>query len=408
MTYSTRRDRLRVLRIISRMNVGGPARHVAILHTGLDPARFDSILVYGEEGATEGSLRSLLDATPDTVSIPELGREISPLADSVTLARLIRLMRETRPDIVHTHTAKAGFVGRMAARLTGVPVIVHTFHGHVFHGYFSPRKTAVFLQMERRLAGISNRLVTISPRLQDEIASYGVADAKKIEVVPLGLRLAPHGSHPRRTGDFRRALGISESALLIGAVGRLVPIKNLGMLLEAARLARPDVPNLRVVFVGEGELRQELAEAANTLGLADVVTFAGWQHDLPAVYADLDATVITSHNEGTPACLIEAMASGCPVIATSVGGIPDMITPDVTGQLLPPGDANELARAIVQLVREPKQARHMADQARGEALARYDEQRLVADMERLYLELAREAGLPGTGGTGLSGEGARG
>jgi glycosyltransferase involved in cell wall biosynthesis len=408
MTDGARPDRLRVLRIISRMNVGGPARHVAILHAGLDPRHFDSTLVYGTEGMTEGSLRSLLGTASNTVSIPELGREISPLADSVTLARLIRLMREIRPDIVHTHTAKAGFAGRVAARMTGVPIIVHTFHGHVFHGYFSPRKTAVFLQLESRLAGISNRLVTISPRLRDEIAGYGVADAKKIDVVPLGLRLAPHGTHPRRTGDFRQAMGISEDALLIGAVGRLVPIKNLGLLLEAASLARRNVPNLHVVFVGEGELRQELAEKANALGLASVVTFAGWQHDLPAVYADLDATVVTSHSEGTPACLIEAMASGCPVIATSVGGVPDMIIPGVTGQLTPPGDANALATAIVHLVKEPEQARSMANQARGEALARYDEQRLVTDMERLYLQLARVAGLPGTGGTGLSGEGARG
>lgn len=397
MTFSSRPGRLRVLRIISRMNVGGPARHVAILHTGLDPSLFDSVLVYGEEGSTEGSLKSLLESAANTVSIPELGREISPVADSVTLARLIRLMRDIRPDIVHTHTAKAGFVGRLAARITGVPISVHTFHGHVFHGYFSPRKTAVFLQMERRLAGISNRLITISPRLRDEIASYGVADAKKIEVMPLGLRLGPHGTHPRRTGDFRSALGISDDALLIGAVGRLVPIKNLGLLLEGARLARQDIQDLHVVFVGEGELRQELAAQADALGLADVVTFAGWQHDLPAVYADLDATVITSHNEGTPACLIEAMASGCAVIATAVGGIPDMITPGVTGRLIPAGDANELARAIVELVKEPEQARRMADQARGEALARYDEQRLVTDMERLYLQLAREAGLPGTG-----------
>jgi len=397
VTAGERSGRLRVLRIISRMNVGGPARHVAILHTGLDPQQFESVLVYGEEGATEGSLRSLIGPAANTVTIPELGREISPLADTVVLARLIKLMRETRPDIVHTHTAKAGFVGRLAARLTGVPIVVHTFHGHVFHGYFSPRKTAVFLQLERRLASFSNRLVTISPRLRDEIAGYGVADATKFAVVPLGLRLAPHGNHPRRTGAFRRAMGISEDALLIGAVGRLVPIKNLGLLLEAARLARQDAANLHVIFVGDGELRQELADKASALGLDDAVTFAGWQDDLPAVYADLDATIITSHNEGTPACLIEAMASGCPVIATAVGGIPDMITAHVTGLLTPPGDANELARAIVTLVKEPEQARHMADQARGEALARYDEQRLVTDMERLYRELAREAGLPGQG-----------
>ena len=396
------------MRIISRMNVGGPARHVAILNSGLDPARYESLLVFGEEGLAEGTLRDIIDPGARTVSIPELGREISPVADAVTLAKLVRLMRQTRPDIVHTHTAKAGFVGRVAARLCGVPVIVHTYHGHVFHGYFSPRKTNVFLKLERICAGFSNRLVTISPRLRDEISQYGVADRSRIEVVPLGLRLGPHGAHPRRTGDFRRSLGISEDALLIGAVGRLVPIKNLGLLLEAASRARARIPDLHVVFVGDGELRSQLQEQADALGLSDVVTFAGWQGDLPAVYADLDATVISSHNEGTPACLIEAMASGCPVIATSVGGVPDMIVSGVTGQLTPPGDANALATAIVQLVNEPDQAQRMADQARGEALARYDEQRLIVDMERLYTELAREAGLPGTGGTGREGKGARG
>lgn len=390
------------------MNVGGPARHVAILHNGLDPEQFESMLVYGEVSSTEGSLLSLLGPDAHAVSLPELGREISPLADSVTLVKLIKLMRATRPDIVHTHTAKAGFVGRLAARLTGVPIIVHTFHGHVFHGYFSPRKTALFLKLERWLASASLRLVTISPRLRDEIVSYGVADSDKFEVVPLGLQLSPHRDYPRRSGEFRRTLGISENALLVGAVGRLVPIKNLGLLLEAACVARRDAPHLHVVFVGDGELRRELEDKADSLGLADAVTFAGWQRDLPAVYADLNATVITSHNEGTPACLIEAMASGCPVIATGVGGIPDMIDPGRTGQLVPPGDVDALATAIVRLDREPDLARHMADEARGESLARYDEQRLVSDIERLYLQLAREAGLPETGGTGRRREGARG
>lgn len=393
MTEGARSGRLRVLRIISRMNVGGPSRHVAILHDGLDPNLFDSILLYGEESSSEGSLRNLLGPATNALSIPELGREISPLADTVALAKLVKLIREVRPDIVHTHTAKAGFVGRVAARITGVPVVVHTFHGHVFHGYFSPRKTKVFLQLERRLAGISNRLVTISPGLRDEIARYGVAEASKIEVVPLGLRLEPHGNHARHTGDFRRKLDISDDALLIGAVGRLVPIKNLGLLLEAAVVAQREIPNLHVVLVGDGELRQELSVKVASLGIGDAVTFAGWQDDLPGVYADLDATVITSHNEGTPACLIEAMASGCPVIATSVGGIPDMIVSGATGELTPPGDANQLARAIVRLVTEPDRARQMADQARGEALARYDERRLVTDIERLYWRLAREAGL---------------
>ncbi|MCA9879321.1 MAG: glycosyltransferase [Thermomicrobiales bacterium] len=399
-------ERLRVMRIISRMNVGGPARHVAILHRGLDPKRFEPVLVYGAEGSNEGTLRELVGDASDTVSIPELGREISPVADSVTLVRLVRLMRKTRPHVVHTHTAKAGFVGRLAARITGVPVIVHTFHGHVFHGYFSPRKTATFLRLERFCAGFSSRLVTISPRLREEIAAYGVAGTSRIEVVPLGLHLAPHAAHPRRDGAFRRDLGIGDDAFLIGAVGRLVPIKNLELLLEAASVARGRVPHVQVVFVGDGELRAALAARAAALGLADAVTFAGWRSDLPAVYADLDATIISSHNEGTPACLIEAMASGCPVIATRVGGVPDMIEAGITGQLTPPGDATALAAAIVNLVNEPDQARRMADQARGEALARYDEPRLVTDMERLYGQLAREAGLPGWGEPGRSGRGA--
>ena len=385
------------MRIISRMNVGGPARHVAILHSGLDPERFESILVYGEEGLDEGTLRGLLNDAERTISLPNLGREISPQSDSLTLIRLIHLMRQFQPDIVHTHTAKAGFVGRLAARIVGVPVIVHTFHGHVFHGYFSPRKTAMFLKLERFCAGFSTRLITISPRLRNEIAGYGVASPSHIEVVPLGLSLQPHVTFPRRSGAFRQSLDIPAEALLVGAVGRLVPIKNLTLLLEAVKIAQSEVPHLRVVFVGDGELRDDLAAQAVALGIADIVKFAGWQSNLPEVYSDLDATIITSHNEGTPACLIEAMASGCPVIATRVGGIPDMIESGTTGHLIPPGDANALATAIVQLDKEPEQARRMADQARGDALVRYDEQRLVTDMSRLYGQLAREAGLPGTG-----------
>ncbi len=395
------------MRIISRMNVGGPARHVSILHAGLDPERYESFLVFGDAGPSEGSLRALLGDASNAISIPELGREISPLADSVSLIKLVRLMRHFRPDIVHTHTAKAGFVGRVAARIAGVPIVLHTYHGHVFHGYFSPRKTSLFLRLEQGCARLSTRLLTISPRLREEIARFGVADASQIAVIPLGLHLAPHASHERRTGAFRDAMGISENAVLIGAVGRLVPIKNLGLLLEAARIASSDVPNLHVIFVGDGELRAELEAHAAALGMSAAVTFAGWQDDLPAVYADLDATIVSSTNEGTPACLIEAMASGCPVIATRVGGVPDMISPGETGQLVPSGDARALAAAIVRLVKEPEQARRMANQARGEALVRYDEQRLLTDMDRLYGQLARDVGLK-SGNSGRDGEGARG
>jgi glycosyltransferase involved in cell wall biosynthesis len=336
--------------------------------------------------------------------IPELGREISPRSDLVTLVKLYRLMRRERPHVVHTHTAKAGFVGRIAARLAGVPVVLHTFHGHVFHGYFSPARTRLFLWIERLGARLSSRIITISPRLRDEIAQYGVTRSERIEVIPLGFELDAFASQPRASGDFRRSLGIPVGAKLIGAVGRLVPIKNISLLLEAAALARREAPELRVVLVGDGELRADLEAQAAALEMTEAVVFAGWRRDLPSVYADLDAVVISSHNEGTPASLIEAMATGCPVIATRVGGVPDLIVDGETGRLVPPGNREALAVALLALFRESARTARMAELAQRRVLERYQAERLVADVDRLYREQLTAAGHPwpaalsGTGG----------
>jgi glycosyltransferase involved in cell wall biosynthesis len=393
------------MRIIARMNVGGPATHVVLLNAGLDRRGYDTLLVTGSEGASEGSLRDLAVANGLRLAlIPELGREISPRSDLVTLVKLYRLMRRERPHVVHTHTAKAGFVGRIAARLAGVPVVLHTFHGHVFHGYFSPARTRLFLWIERLGARLSSRIITISPRLRDEIAQYGVTRSERIEVIPLGFELDAFASQPRASGDFRRSLGIPVGAKLIGAVGRLVPIKNISLLLEAAALARREAPELRVVLVGDGELRADLEAQAAALEMTEAVVFAGWRRDLPSVYADLDAVVISSHNEGTPASLIEAMATGCPVIATRVGGVPDLVVDGETGRLVPPGDREALAAALLALFWESERTAHMAGLARRRVLERHQAERLVADMDRLYRELLTAAGhrqpaaLSGTGG----------
>jgi glycosyltransferase involved in cell wall biosynthesis len=393
------------MRIIARMNVGGPATHVVLLNAGLDRRGYDTLLVTGSEGASEGSLRDLAVANGLRLAlIPELGREISPRSDLVTLVKLYRLMRRERPHVVHTHTAKAGFVGRIAARLAGVPVVLHTFHGHVFHGYFSPARTRLFLWIERLGARLSSRIITISPRLRDEIAQYGVTRSERIEVIPLGFELDAFASQPRASGDFRRSLGIPVGAKLIGAVGRLVPIKNISLLLEAAALARREAPELRVVLVGDGELRADLEAQAAALEMTEAVVFAGWRRDLPSVYADLDAVVISSHNEGTPASLIEAMATGCPVIATRVGGVPDLIVDGETGRLVPPGNREALAVALLALFRESARTARMAELAQRRVLERYQAERLVADVDRLYREQLTAAGHPwpaalsGTGG----------
>src|SRR5829696_3212131 len=373
-----RPEPFRVMRIISRMNIGGPATHVVLLNAGLDRRGYDCLLVTGSEGTNEGSLRDLAESSGLRVAlIPELGREIAPWSDFVTVVKLYRLMRRERPHVVHTHTAKAGFVGRIAARLAGVPVVLHTFHGHVFHGYFLPAKTRLFLLIERLGARLSTRIITISPRLREEIAQFGVTGRERIEVIPLGFELESFASQPRGTGDFRRSLGLPTDAKLVGAVGRLVPIKNIPLLLEAAATARQEDPDIRVVLVGDGELRGELEAGAEALGLGQAVTFAGWRRDLASVYADLDAVVISSHNEGTPASLIEAMATGRPVVSTRVGGVPDLIGDGETGRLVPPGDREALAAALLALFGESELTAEMAERARRRVLERHQAERLV-------------------------------
>ena len=383
---------IRVMRIIARLNVGGPALHVALLTERLAPPDFESLLVCGHVGAHEGDMAYLLDARGITPRyIPQLGRELSPWRDLVTLFKLWRLMRRWQPDVVHTHTAKAGFVGRVAAWLAGVPVRVHTFHGHVFRGYFGPLKTRLFLTLERLTARLSGRLITISPQLRDELAhTYRIAPPEKFAVIPLGMELRPYLETPRGGGHFRARYGIPPSAPLIGIVGRLVPIKNHALFLAMAARVRERLPEAHFVIVGDGELRAALEAQTAALGLADVVTFTGFLRDLRPVYSDLDVLVISSDNEGTPVSIIEALAAGVPVAATAVGGVPDLLRGGERGRLAPAGDVDALRAAVLAAYRERAPVRQ--DALRHEIAAQYGAERLARDMAALYRQLLREKG----------------
>ncbi len=376
---------IRVLRLIARLNVGGPALHVALLTARLGPPEYESILVCGSVGAEEGDMRYYAESLGvEPIIIPELGRALHPARDLVTLWKVYRLIRRLRPDVVHTHTAKAGFVGRLAARLAGVPIIVHTFHGHVFQGYFGKRQTQLFLWLERLIGRMTDVILTLTGDLRDELADvYRIAPKEKIRILPLGLDLEPYARTPRRTGDFRRAWGIPPAAPLAGIVGRMVPIKNHDLFLRAAAAVKRALPEAHFVIIGDGETRAAAEAQVEALGLRGAVTFTGWQRDVAPAYADMDVLVISSDNEGTPTAVIQALAGGCPVVCTAVGGIPDLLEGGALGALVPPGDEAALAGAMIAALQEPPDV----SAAQAAMLDRYSADRLIRDMDTLYRSL---------------------
>lgn len=383
--------RIRVLRVIARLNIGGPALHATLLTERLDPARYDSLLVAGTEDPPEGNYLALQGRSLDRlVVLPGLGREIRGRQDVAVLLELTRLMRAVRPHIVHTHTAKAGTLGRLAARLAKVPVIVHTYHGHVFHGYFSPVKTRFFLAVERWLAGHTDRLLTVSDAVRAELLHLGIGSPERLVVVPLGLDLARFLDCETVRGQFRAELSIPPAVPLVGIVARLVPIKAHEVFLAAAAALAGHVPESHFVVVGDGERRSALEALSERLGLENRVHFLGWRRDLDRIYADLDVVVLCSRNEGSPVSLIEAMAAARPVVATRVGGVPDLVEDGVAGCLVPPGDADAMATAVHALLADPERRRAMGAAGRKRVAPSFSAERLLADMDRLYTDLLRE------------------
>jgi glycosyltransferase involved in cell wall biosynthesis len=380
--------RIRVARVITRLNIGGPAQHVIHLTARLPRERYESVLLTGRESAAEGSMADLAAALGvRPVIVPGLGRSVSPLKDLASVAFLYRFFRRFRPHVVHTHTAKAGTVGRLAAHLARVPVIVHTYHGHVFRGYFTAPTTRMFLGVERVLARVSNRLLTVSDAVRDDLLRYRIGTAEQFDVLPLGLNLAGFLTAERQRGALRRELGLAASTPLVGIVARLVPIKRHEDFIAAAGRLVGRIPDCHFVIVGDGERRGELEAHVRRLGLAERVRFMGWRRDLERVYPDLDVVALTSANEGLPVSLIEAMAAARPVVATAVGGVPDLVDDGVSGLLVPPADPAAFAETLAVLLEDRERWQSMGEAGRKRVYPAFGVQRLVADVDRLYGEL---------------------
>ncbi len=382
---------IRVLRVIARLNMGGPAIHVASLAAGLETRGYHTTLVAGSLARGEDSMAFLADRLAvSVVSVPEIQREVSAVHDLRSALRVAALIREERPHILHTHTAKAGAIARAAAILAGTarpPVVVHTFHGHVLKGYFDPARTAFFRRVEQTLARTADVLVAVSPEVRDELVELGVAPREKFAVIRLGIPLEERLADPTADSDYRALYGIPEGAFVVGWVGRMTGVKDTGAVLEIVRAARSHGVDAVLCMVGDGPDRTRLEELAHELGIARACYFVGYQEDVAGYYRLFDAFVLPSVNEGTPVSAIEALASGTPVVANRVGGVPDVVRDGLDGFLVDPGDVTSAGAKLAVLAGDDGLRKTMGEAGRKRVLARYAVARLVDDVDRLYRSL---------------------
>jgi glycosyltransferase involved in cell wall biosynthesis len=394
----------KVARIIARLNTGGPAIHTVLLTQGLDPKRFSSVLVTGAVDAREGDMGYYADAHGVTpVMIAGLGRHVGIGELAGAFVRLWMWLRAYRPAIIHTHTMTAGAVGRVAAVLYNIEArlrrrprarLVHTFHGHVFHGYFSRRRSQLLVLVERMLARLTDRIVAVSDAIARDLADrYAICPRGKITVVPLGFDFGWVPRLGEHDGDVRKQHGIPPTATVVALVGRMTGIKNHALLLAAmARLQRSDVYAL---LVGDGELRGSIEHAIRDAGLHERVIVTGWERDQARIYADVDIVCLTSRNEGTPVALIEAMAAGKPFVSTRVGGVTDLAMGEAVSHpagfqlfancaLVGPDDDAALAAALLYLADRPEARVGMGMVGQVTASKRFSRERLFRDVEALY------------------------
>ena len=407
---------VKVLRIIARLNVGGPARHVVWLTAGMKPAGYDTVLIAGTVPPGEDDMSYVAEqAGVKPLILPQMSREISA-NDAVTVWKLWRLMLREQPALVHTHTAKAGTVGRAAgflyrwltpAAIIGRPRqvrFVHTYHGHVFHSYYGRAKTQLFLTIERMLARLAtDRVIVITEQQRQEInQGFEVGKSSQFAVIPLGIDLDVYANWPDRREQFRRELKLGDDEIVIGIVGRLTEIKNHEMFLQAAaQLQKSSPAKIKFVIIGDGHLRSQLETTSAGLNLGSDVLFLGSRSDPEKFYPALDVLALTSLNEGTPLSIIEAMANARPVVTTMVGGVSDLIGERIDevsadrfsiherGLGVTSGDVEGFARALEYLMRHEDLRRELGERGRAFVLRKYSKDRLVADMCALYEDLLR-------------------
>ena len=390
----------KVLRIMNRLNLGGPTYNAAYLTKYLAP-EFETLLLAGIKDESEESSEFIVQGMGiEPRFIHGMKREISWREDRDAYLEIKKIIRDFKPDIVHTHAAKSGALGRLAADACKVPVIVHTFHGHVFHSYFGPLKTQFFIQAERYLAKKSSAIIAISEKQKEELVHrFTICKPDKIRVIPLGFDLERFKQNQNeKRATFRKQYRIAEDEIAIGIIGRLVPVKNHSLFLQVLKkVTERTTKKIRAFIIGDGELRTELEAQAASLGIAcgeqqiqnpaHLLTFTSWIHQIDVAIAGLDIIAMTSLNEGTPVSLIEAQAGSRPIVTTDVGGVEDVVIPGKTALLAASGDADALAAHVLRLVEDSIYRASMSQQGNRHAAEKYHVDILVKNMASLYKEL---------------------
>lgn len=380
----------KVLRIINRFNLGGPTYNAALLTRFLTP-EYETLLVGGSIDDSEGSSMHILEELGiEGQVIPHMKRSIHPANDYKAQKEIEQIIQDFRPDIVHTHASKAGALGRRAAYKMKVPVIVHTFHGHVFHSYFTPWKSKLYQKIERKLASKSSCIIAISELQKEELANkYHICPAEKVEVIPLGFDLSKftEDMDSKRTA-FRKKYQLEDDTVAIGIIGRLVPIKNHELFIRGiAGVLSSGSRNIKAFVVGDGELRAKLEQSVQDQGLSDHFVFTSWEKEVDKVLAGLDVVALTSNNEGTPVSIIEAKAAGKAVVSSRVGGVADIIKDNKSGLLFEPGDNDMLVNHLKKLITDKEFRQQIGEEGRESTLKKYHYERLVKDMRSLYERL---------------------
>ena len=393
----------RILRIFNRLILGGPAFHVTYLTKFLEPD-FETRLIIGSKDTHEEEavfLKERYQLSP--IEIPSMKRAINYFDDRKAYQEIKQIIREFNPHIVHTHAAKPGAIGRLAAAACQVPVIMHTFHGHVFHSYFGKMKSQFFVQTERYLAKKTDCIIAISEQQKEELTSeFRICEKRKMEVVPLGLDLERfYSGQINKRIKFRQQFHIQDDEIVIGIIGRIVPIKNHPLFLEAIKsLLKQSNQKIRILIIGDGDQRETLMQQLSQDHISfnyfpenptpQTVTFTSWLTAMDEVYAGLDIVALSSLNEGTPVSLIEAQAANKPIVTTDVGGVREIVRDGSTALVTPSGDAVAFASALLQLTEDSALRLSMGEQGCHLVRDRFDKSRLVNDMRQLYYRLLDE------------------